>query len=343
MVVVDSVALAITVSNDLVMPVLLRGRAGAGERGGGRDRRARAAGAAPGDPRRADRSAIVYARLAGARRSPRSACCRSPRWRRSRRRSSAAWSGGAAPRAAPSPAWRSARWPGSISCSCRRSTAERRAQRLPRRGAARRRLAEAGRAHRLFAPIRWSAASFCRSAPILPPIVARFADAAGDAARTPAGDRLRRRRAERQAAGVPPVARLDHGRRARGDGGALPRRGAGAARLRELPAERGLDLDAGRRGRRASRSATPSTCCRRRSALRPRAWCCRCLLRPPRHVGQVGAEAARRRRRRRSSRAATSCSTRSTTRARASPSSTPISRSPPGTASSPTSSTCRRR
>ncbi len=58
MVVVDSVALAITVSNDLVMPILLRRRAGAGRRGGGgRNRRARAARA----PRR--RSSACCARL----------------------------------------------------------------------------------------------------------------------------------------------------------------------------------------------------------------------------------------------------------------------------------------
>ena len=64
----------------------------------------------------------------------------------------------------------------------------------------------------------------------------RLADAQGDAARTDAGDRVRRRRAERQAAGVPAVARLDDDGRARGDGRALSRRGAGAARVRDVPA-----------------------------------------------------------------------------------------------------------
>ena len=44
MVVLDSVALAITISNDLVMPLLLRGRAAQARAAGGRDRRARAVG-----------------------------------------------------------------------------------------------------------------------------------------------------------------------------------------------------------------------------------------------------------------------------------------------------------
>ncbi len=86
MVVVDSVALAITVSNDLVMPILLRRRGGPGRGGGRRDRRAGADGAAPRDPVRAGDRLSLRAPRQRRRRSPRSACSRSPRSRRSRRR-----------------------------------------------------------------------------------------------------------------------------------------------------------------------------------------------------------------------------------------------------------------
>ena len=65
MVVMDSLALAITISNDLAMPLLLRrrGPAGAGRRR--RHRRAGVVGAAPGDPRRA--GARLRLRAAGGR------------------------------------------------------------------------------------------------------------------------------------------------------------------------------------------------------------------------------------------------------------------------------------
>ena len=89
MVVVDSVALAITVSNDLVMPILLRRRAAAANAARGRDRGARARRAPRGDPVRADARLSLCAPRHRTRRSLRSGCSPSPRSRRSRRRSSA--------------------------------------------------------------------------------------------------------------------------------------------------------------------------------------------------------------------------------------------------------------
>ncbi len=90
MVVVDSVALAITVSNDLVMPILLRRRAGQADAAAAGEIGARVLfGAARGDPRRSASSAISMRSWRAARRSPRSGFCPSPRSRRSRRPSSA--------------------------------------------------------------------------------------------------------------------------------------------------------------------------------------------------------------------------------------------------------------
>ena len=103
MVIVETVALAIMVSNDIVMPLVLQRRealvAGVDD-----------VGALLLTVRRV--AIFVILLLAyhllplGRRRAARrrSACCRSPRSRNSRRPSSAGCSGGAAPRAAPSPA-----------------------------------------------------------------------------------------------------------------------------------------------------------------------------------------------------------------------------------------------
>ena len=119
MVVVDSVALAITISNDLAMPLLLRRRAPAG----GRRRRHRRAGAVgpPGsDRRRAGARLCLRAARRARRRWSRSGCSLSPRWRRSRRRFSA---GSVAARHSARRDRRHdrrRRSPGSTCCSCPR-------------------------------------------------------------------------------------------------------------------------------------------------------------------------------------------------------------------------------
>ena len=103
MVIVETVALAIMVSNDIVVPL--------GAASGAR----RCSPAAPTSARCCSRCAAPRSSSSccspmsttappARRSSPRSACSPSPRWRSSRRRSSAACSGGAAPRAARSPA-----------------------------------------------------------------------------------------------------------------------------------------------------------------------------------------------------------------------------------------------
>ena len=229
MVVVDSVALAITVSNDLVMPILLRGaprrrRAAAGEIG------ARVlSGPPPRDPRRADARLSLRAADRRRRRSPRSACCPSPRSRRSRRPFSAGSSGGAARRAARSPGMIGGLaglvLPAVPALARRRG----RARRLPRPRAARRRLAAPGRAGRLLAPIRWSAASRFRSAPTSLAFVVVLADAQGDAARTDAGDRFRRR----DAGGKPQAFRLWRASTTAGELEATVARYLGAERARQ--------------------------------------------------------------------------------------------------------------
>ena len=101
-----------------------------------------------------------------------------------------------------------------------------------------------------------------------------LADPPADRARAHAGERLRRRR--RQAAGVPAVALVDDRRRTRGGGRPLSRRGAGASRLLGLHARERARLRSCARRRAPSSSAMRNSCCRRPSAPRPRARCCRC-------------------------------------------------------------------
>ena len=153
-----------------------------------------------------------------------------------------------------------------------------------------------------------------------------FADAPGQSARAHAGDRLRRRQPRRQAAGVPAVARLGDGRRARGDGRALSRRAARAhaPSTTSLPSA-ASQLSASEEAdahliRHAEHLLSPGD---RRLDLAARAVA---AAAPARDVGQVRRSNCSTTPRRRSSRAAISCSTRSTTRARASRCSTPISR-----------------
>ena len=166
MVVVDSVALAITVSNDLVMPILLRRRAAQSERGGGRDRRAGADRAAARRSSSCSRSAISTRALASgaalasigllsfaalAQIAP--AFLGGLVWRRGTARGR----GGGHDR-------RLAGLALSVASALARGRG--RARACARRRAARRRLAAAGRAGRRSRPIRWSAASCSRSAPI---------------------------------------------------------------------------------------------------------------------------------------------------------------------------------
>ena len=101
MVVLDSLALAITISNDLAMPLLLRRSVLAGAA-----RRPRATSARSFSGFAGSRSSAFWRSASSTngwpakRRLSRSGCCRSPRWRKSLRPSSAACSGGAAPPAA---------------------------------------------------------------------------------------------------------------------------------------------------------------------------------------------------------------------------------------------------
>ena len=164
MVVVDSVALAITVSNDLVMPILLRGRAAQGDaRGGRRNRQTGAHRASSRHSRRAD--ARLFLRPAdgrGGARLDRPAVLR---------RGGADRSGlSRRTRLAARHLARRRRRHGRGHCGVVLPAAAALAQRrgravgIPRQRAARLRLAASGGADRLLRPIRWSAASFCRSA-----------------------------------------------------------------------------------------------------------------------------------------------------------------------------------
>ena len=119
-------------------------------------------------------------------------------------------------------------------------------------------------------------------------------DAAGDAAGAHAGRGLRRNKPRRQTAGVPALARDRDGRRSRGDAGALSGRAARAARLRRLLRRARRTAE---RQRRGGRAADPP--CRASALARDRRLdlASRALpaAAPARDVGQVGAETARRR------------------------------------------------
>ena len=324
MVVVDSVALAITVSNDLVMPILLRGRSAQHDlTAAGRDRRTGADGAPARHPRRADARLPLRAvdRRGGAG-VDRAVVVRRDRPDRTGlpRRPGVAARHGARRR------FRHDGRPGGLVLPAAATVAGRaeRARRLPRPRAARPRLAQAGGADRL---LQFPAGRRRRGVarPQCAGLRRRLAEPQADAARAHAGDCLRRRDAERQAADLPPVARFDHRRRTRVDGGALSRRRAGAPRLRELPARSRPRADRRRRGRRAPdppRRAFAVAGDRRLDvATRPVACCCAAA--PCRASRRSSCSTTLRRR---SSRAATSCSTRSITPVRASRCSTAISR-----------------
>ena len=277
MVVVDSVALAITVSNDLVMPILLR-RRGAQARAAEGEIGARVLIRAPRrDPRRAGARLSLRARSPATRRWPRSGCCRSRRSRRSRRPFSAAlvWRRGTARGAAAGMIVGSLAWLYLLFLPSLDGRGRARAIFSPRA-----RSASPGCARRRWSrsrPIRWSAASRFRSAPISSPSsLVSLSRQATPLERTQAiafvGD---------SPGGKPQAFRLWRASATVGEIEATvaryPRRGARAARVRRaFRASAALELRAERRGRRASASATPSTCCRRRSAPRPRGWCCRC-------------------------------------------------------------------
>ncbi len=106
-------------------------------------------------------------------------------------------------------------------------------------------------------------------------------------ARARTGERLCRGRRRRQAAGVPPLAFVDDGGRARGGGRALSRGRAGAAgRSLTFMREHGLvydpALEAGAQLiRHAEFLLSPAM-----AGPRPRARCCRCFLRPRTVSGQ---------------------------------------------------------
>ena len=104
MVVMDSLALAITISNDLAMPLLLRRPRPAGARAPKATSARSSCGCAGSRSSACWRSASPTSGWPGRRRSFRSGFCRSPPSRRSLRPFSAACSGGAAPPAARSPA-----------------------------------------------------------------------------------------------------------------------------------------------------------------------------------------------------------------------------------------------
>ncbi len=103
MVIVESVALSIMVSNDLIMPLVLQRRDGLIS--SRRECRLAAADGAPAGDLRHPAAGLYVLPLGRRRRSwPRSACCRSRPSRNWRRRFSAACSGGAPPPRAPLPA-----------------------------------------------------------------------------------------------------------------------------------------------------------------------------------------------------------------------------------------------
>ena len=229
MVVVESVALAITVSNDLVMPVLLRRRAAQAQAAEGEIgalvlhvRRAAILGVPAlgylyaryaSDAALAEIGLLSFAAVAQI--AP--AFLGGLVWRRGTARGAAA---GMAIGLAGC---------GSICCCCPRSPM-RRSSSCCRQGSPSAQPA----ALTAFAPRPSSAAWRCRSASTSLAFVLVSLIAPADVDGAHAGGRLRRRRAARQGAGVPALARLGDRRRHRGDGGALHRRGAGAPLLRRL-------------------------------------------------------------------------------------------------------------
>ena len=103
-----------------------------------------------------------------------------------------------------------------------------------------------------------------------------FAHPPAERARAHAGERLRRRR--RQAAGLPPVALVDHRGRTRSGGRALSRSGAGAPRLFGLHARERARLRPGAGGERATHPpcGIPAVARHRRLDLAPGAVAAAC-------------------------------------------------------------------